>query len=129
MPQLNRSIFICEDDADSRELLRFVFELEGYTVVACDNLEECLAQARTGNFQAIILDNRLGGTSSIDVCRQIRDVHQAIPLIFYSGEARQPEIDKALAAGANAYLIKPLDFERLPGTVIALIEKPVQQQF
>lgn len=129
MTETNKSIFICEDDADSRELLRFAFELEGCTVTTCDNLEECLAQARTGNFQAIILDNRLDGTSSVEVCRQLRDVHSGIPIIFYSGEARQAEIDKALAAGANVYLIKPLDFERLPETVIALIEKAVQQQF
>lgn len=121
----SKSIFVCEDDADSRELLRFVFELEGYTVTACDNLEECLSQARNGGFQAIILDNRLGGTSSVEVCRQIRTTHSTIPIIFYSGEARQAEINKALAAGANDYLVKPLDFEKLTQIVIGLIEKSV----
>ena len=125
MTQLNKSIFICEDDADSSELMRFVFEMEGYTVVVCDNLEECLRQAQQRIFQAIVLDNRLGELSSVEICRKIRDIHPSLPIIFYSGEARQPEIEKALTAGADAYLIKPLDFEKLTQTVTELIGRTV----
>lgn len=89
---------------------------------SCDNLEECLSQARQKNFQAIILNNRFGNISSLDVSRQIRSFDSTVPIIFHSGEARQSEIDKALAAGANAYLVKPNNFEKLTDTVIKLIE-------
>ncbi len=128
MTQQNKSIFVCEDDADSSELLRFMFELEGYSVVACDNAEECLEQARQDKFQAIILDNRLGNVSSVEVCQQIRKTHPTLPIIFYSGEARRPEIDKALAAGADDYLVKPLDFERLLPIVAGLVKRNSRAQ-
>lgn len=99
-----------------------IFQLEGYKVASCDNLEECLSQARQNNFEAIILDNRFGKVSSLEACREIRGFNRNIPIIFYSGEARASEIEKALMAGADAYLVKPNDFERLTETVINLIE-------
>lgn len=122
MEQSKQPIFVCDDNTDSCELIKMVFQLKGYEVISCDNLEECLIQARQKNFQAIILDNRFSQTSSLEVSRQIRSFDSTIPIIFFSGEARQSEIDKALATGANAYLVKPNDFQKLTETVISLIE-------
>ncbi len=122
MEQSKQTIFVCDDNADSCELIKIVFQLEGYEVTSCDNLDDCLSQARQNNFNAIILDNRFGQVSSLEACREIREFNQRVPIIFYSGEARASEIDKALKAGANAYLVKPNDFERLTETVINLIK-------
>lgn len=122
MEQLKQTVFVCDDNADSCELIKMVFQLEGYEVASCDNLDDCLSQARQNNFNAIILDNRFGQVSSLEACREIREFNQSVPIIFYSGEARASEIDKALKAGANAYLVKPNDFERLTETVINLIK-------
>lgn len=122
MEQTNRTVFVCDDNSDSCELIKFAFQLEGYKVTSCDNLDECLSQTRQNNFEAVILDNRFGQVSSLDACREIRGFSQSVPIIFYSGEARASEIEKALQAGADAYLVKPNDFERLTETVINLIE-------
>jgi DNA-binding response OmpR family regulator len=123
MNPLKQTILVCDDNRDSSELLKFAFNLEGFEVVIGDDLDRCLDEAVRKNFQAIILDNRFGNLSSIDVSRHIRRIDPNVPIIFYSGEARSSEIEKALSAGANAYLIKPLDFEKLTDTVIDLIKK------
>ncbi len=122
MKQSNRTVFVCDDNADTCELITFAFQLKGYQVISCDNLEECLSQARQKNFQAIILDNRFGQTSSLEVCKEIRGFDSGVPIVFFSGEVRDAEIDKALMAGANAYLVKPNDFEKLVPTTLELIE-------
>ena len=122
MEQLKQTIFVCDDNADSCELIKMVFQLEGYEVASCDNLDDCLSQARQNNFDAIILDNRFGQVSSLEACREIPEFNQSVPINFYSGETRASEIDKALKAGANAYLVKPNDFERLTETEINLIK-------
>ena len=124
MKQSNQTVFVCDDNADTRELITFAFQLKGYEVISCDNLEECLSEARAGNFRAIILDNRFGHTSSLEVCREIRSFDSEVPIIFFSGEVRESEIDKALTAGADAYLIKPNDFEKLVPTTLGLIKEP-----
>lgn len=123
MKQSKQIVFVCDDNADSCELIKFVFELEGYEVVSCDNLEDCLSEARQNKFDAIVLDNRFGQVSSLEACREIQAFNQNIPIIFYSGEARTSQMEKALKAGADAYLVKPNDFERLTRTVVSLIKK------
>ena len=119
----SKSKILCiEDDKDTCDLVTFVFKQAGYEIKSCGQTE-CLKLIHEEKFSAIILDNYFDGMSGTEICLKIRDFDQTTPIIFLSGEARQAEIDKAIAAGANAYLIKPNDFERLTDTVIKFIEE------
>ncbi|HEX8367446.1 MAG TPA: response regulator [Pyrinomonadaceae bacterium] len=117
------TILCVDDDKDNLELLTFVFEHADFEVLSCDSLDECLHHARNKNLDAIILDNRFGNQTSLEVCQEIRDFNPTLPIIFYSGEAREIEIHKVLTACADAYLVKPNDFEKLTQTVVNLIEE------
>jgi two-component system phosphate regulon response regulator PhoB len=121
MTQENKNILCIDDDNDTCELVKFVLEQEGLRVTACSTADEGLLNARKGNFRLIILDNRFHTTSGVEICEEIREFDKATPIIFFTGESRQAEIDKALEAGANAYLVKPNDFEKLAQTVLDLI--------
>jgi DNA-binding response OmpR family regulator len=115
-------ILCIDDDNDTCELITFVLESEGYKVVSCSSAEEGLLEARKGTFKAIVLDNRFAGTSGVEICKEIRIFNADIPIIFFSGEARSKEIIKALESGADAYLVKPNDFEKLTETITKLIQ-------
>lgn len=123
MNQSNSSILYIDDSQDNRELLAFVFELQGFTVKSFESVETGFYQTKQENFSAVILDNKLGEMSGLEVCKEIRLADPLIPIIFYSGEARQSEIEKALLTGANAYFVKPLDFNKLSETVVKLIQE------
>lgn len=120
MEQERKAILCIEDDEDTCELLSFVFEQKGYKVKTCSQTD-CLTLIHEEKFLAIVLDNYFDGIKGTSICREIRSFDQTTPVVFFSGEARKAEIDKGLAAGANAYLIKPNDFEKLTETVINLI--------
>jgi len=122
MTESKSKILCIEDDEDTCDLIAFIFKQAGYEVKSC-NQTECLKLVHEEEFLAIILDNYFDGLSGIEICQEIRKFDQTIPIIFFSGEARQTEIDKAITAGANAYLVKPNDFERLTEIVIKFIEK------
>jgi two-component system OmpR family response regulator len=117
------TILCVDDDKDNLDLLTFVFEHADFEVLACDSLDECLDHARSKKLDAIILDNRFGNESSLEVCEEIRTFNPDVPIVFYSGEAREIEIHKVLTACADAYLVKPNDFEKLTQTVVKLIEE------
>lgn len=118
----NSKIILCvEDDRDCYELLQFVLEREDFTVVTCDSSAEGLLLARQNNFSAIILDNRLADISGVEICRRIRSYDKLTPIIFYSASAFPEEREAGLAAGANDYLVKPDDFERIVETVKYLV--------
>lgn len=119
--RLSKQAILCVDNKDNLNLIKFVFESEGFEVTTCDSLESCLSQIRQNRFAAVILNNRFGGRTSAGVCREIRCFNPIIPIVFYSGEARRSEIEKAIQAGGNAYLVKPLDFDKLIDTVNKLI--------
>lgn len=124
--QSKNSILCIEDDEDTCTLMRFVFEQEGFIVTTC-SAEDCLQIVEHKSFSAIVLDNYFGDLDGIEICRQIRKFHPVTPIIFFSGEVRQTEREKALAAGADAYLIKPDDFEKLVETTLSLIKKAQSQ--
>lgn len=119
--QAASSILCIEDDEDTCALLKFVFEQEGFHVTTCSAVD-CLEIVEKNGFSAIILDNYFGDLSGIDICREIRKWYPIVPIIFFSGEIRETEKDKALAAGANTYLVKPNDFEILVETTLKFIE-------
>jgi CheY-like chemotaxis protein len=121
MEQSKQTVLCVDDNEDNCELLTFIFEQEGFEVIACQSIEECSIQIRKKKLGAIVLDNHFGDSTSLEVCKEIRSFDSRVPVVFYSGEARPKEIEKALAAGANAYLIKPSDFDKLTDTVIGLI--------
>jgi DNA-binding response OmpR family regulator len=117
------SILCVDDNEDTREILTYLLEEKGFAVTACRTLDECLEQARQKHFSVIILDYHFGDGTSLDVCREIRFHNPATPIIFYSGEARGTEIQKALEAGATEYLVKPLGLDELIDTVSNLARK------
>jgi DNA-binding response OmpR family regulator len=121
MKQNNLPILCIEDDEDTCNLVTFVFEQEGYKVEACSRTD-CLKLIHEEKFAAVILDNYFIETSGVSICQELRSFDKTTPVIFFSGESRQSEIDKALAAGANVYLVKPNDFQKLVPTAIRLIE-------
>jgi CheY-like chemotaxis protein len=122
MEQNNFEILCIEDDKDTCELVTFVFEQEGYKVESCSQMN-CLELVHDEKFKAIILDNYFIETSGINICQEIRKFNKIKPIIFFSGEVRQQEIEKAIAAGANVYLTKPMDFEKLLPTTVKLINE------
>lgn len=117
----SKTILCVEDDQDSYELLQFVLENEDFQVMSCNTSEEGLRLAKQKNFSAIILDNRLADISGVEICRQIRAYDQRTPIIFYSASAYPKDRELGLAAGANDYLVKPNDFERITGTIKRLV--------
>lgn len=114
-------ILCIEDDADTCELIEFVFSAAGRQIETCERAE-CLKMVGENKYAAIILDNYFGELSGVEICREIRKFDSKTPIVFFSGEGRKDEINKALAAGASDYLVKPNDFERLLPRVTELIE-------
>jgi CheY-like chemotaxis protein len=129
MEQSKQTVLCVDDNEDNCELLTFIFEQEGFEVTACQSIEECSIEIRKKKLSAVVLDNHFGDSTSLEICKEIRGFDSRLPIVFYSGEARPKEIEKALAAGANAYLIKPNDFANLTDTVIELIGAQTENTF
>jgi DNA-binding response OmpR family regulator len=114
-------ILYTEDDPDSRELIRYVFTRGGYEVICAESSRETLRLAKQEHFDLFLLDNWLPDLTGLELTRCIREFDQTTPILFYSGAAFESDKRDALNAGAQSYLTKPYDFQRLIGEAQRLI--------
>lgn len=115
-------ILYAEDHADTRELVALVLAQNNCEIVTTDSYDQALQLARTDNFDLYMLDNWLPDRSGVDLCLRLRELDPVTPILFYSGAALQADKESAFAAGAQAYLTKPVDTDELVATVFRLLE-------
>ncbi|MEP7212195.1 MAG: response regulator [Acidobacteriota bacterium] len=119
-------ILCVEDNKDSRDVLKRLLESsdESYQVTAVETAAEALALDARGSYDLYILDIWLPGMDGVDLCRRLRDRGRKAPVMFYSAMGVQPsDRDYVLAAGANAFLVKSVDIDRLIPTVVSLLSE------
>ena len=114
-------ILCTEDDADTRELIILTLNFAGYEVICTDDPHQALELIKAEKFDLCLMDNWLPGVSGEDLCKKIREVDSKTPILFYSGAAYQEDKDRARAAGAQGYLVKPVIEGRLVAEVARII--------
>jgi CheY-like chemotaxis protein len=117
-PTKRKYILLVEDMPDHCELL--ALNLEEYRIVRARNCAEGVRFATEKYFDLYILDNWLPDGTGIDLCQQIRKFDPHTPILFCSAVADEPSILNGMSAGAQAYFLKPIDFEELQLTIAQL---------
>ena len=116
---LDPRILLVEDHDDTREFLVVLLAHSKYQVETASTISDALKLVETHPFSLFIFDSLLPDGSGVELCRRVRKFNQQTPIIFYSGLAFETDIRNALGAGAQAYLVKPVDLTEL----IEAIEK------
>jgi DNA-binding response OmpR family regulator len=114
-------ILYVEEHAESCELLTLWLSAYGYDLVIANTFSDGLGLARSGAFGAFILSGKYIDGTGLDLCRRIRMFDLATPIVFYSALSRDSDLVAAVSAGAQAYLIKPNDFEQIEPTIRRLV--------
>jgi CheY-like chemotaxis protein len=123
MKKRTPTILCVDDNVDSCELMRLMFETNGYEVITCFDGQEAVRLVRYENFDAVVLDYLMAEVDGTDVCRAIRTFNQAVPVIFFTAAGRDKDRATILASGAQACLVKPNDLGILTETVQSLVEQ------
>lgn len=114
------TILLIEDNEQNRYLATFLLERHGYRVVqACDG-PRGIAAAVAHVPDLILLDIQLPGMDGHAVARTLRGHASlaAVPIIAVTSYAMAGDREKAIAAGCNGYIEKPID----PDTFVAEIQ-------
>ncbi|HSE20059.1 MAG TPA: response regulator [Pyrinomonadaceae bacterium] len=113
-------ILFVEDHDDTRDLITLLLKYQ-YDVSTANTLHDALNLIRSGNFNLFIFDSWLLDGSGIDLCKRVREFDHRTPILFYSAAAYESDKNLALNAGAQAYLVKPVDVADLLKTIKSLI--------
>lgn len=110
------NILVVDDDPRVVETIKQVLEKMGeYTVLVARSGHECLRQVREETPALILLDIQMPEADGINVLRQLRSQSETkdIPVLMVSVDAQFDRMAACYEAGANGFLIKPLDSANL----------------
>lgn len=108
-----------EDDRDTCDVLRFI--MTDYEFTAVHSMEEAETLIAEQTFDLYVLDNWLPDGSGIELCEKIRELGSKSPIVFTSAIGQLRDIELAMNAGADRYLVKPYEPDALLRTVKELI--------
>jgi len=117
MEQTKKRILCVDDDRDTCLMLETLFGLSGYEVTSAMTIADASRLAKKGSFDLYLLDWIFSDGTGIELCQYIRMFDTKTPILFCSGVAYEADINRAMSAGAQGYLVKPTEIENLIQTV------------
>lgn len=108
-------ILVVEDDFTIADNLKALLNVKGHQVVFAADGQAGVELARKEMPDILLLDILLPKLGGFDVCRILKSDPKTAPIkiIMLTGLGRMGDVETAFSAGANDYLIKPYDNERL----------------
>lgn len=122
------NILYVEDNPDNMLLVKRVLQSRGYKVLEAQNGTEGLSMAERHEVDLILLDINLPDINGYEVARRLRSSGKTeltyIPIIAITANALKGDAEKALAAGCDVYMSKPINIRELYARVEAYVPSP-----
>ena len=117
---MKRTILLIEDNEQNRYLATFLLEGRGHSVVAAVDGPSGIELAAKQPFDLVLLDIQLPMMDGYQVARALRDnpATRSIPIVAVTSYAMMGDREKALSAGCDGYLEKPIN----PETFVSEVE-------
>jgi two-component system phosphate regulon response regulator PhoB len=119
------TVLVADDDADIRDLVAFKLEQAGLEVIAVEDGEAALEQARAQQPALAVLDISMPGLSGIDVCRMLRadPATSGMLIIMLTARVQEQDVAGGFSAGADDYVTKPFSPRELVSRIQALLSR------
>ena len=117
------TILIVEDNRRSMLLIRDLLEIHGFRTLEAFDGEEGIARAKAERPDLILMDIQLPGMDGLTAARLLRQdpVTVGIPVVALTAHAMKGDRERALKAGCNGYIAKPIDTRRFLAQVQAFL--------
>jgi two-component system phosphate regulon response regulator PhoB len=118
-------VLVADDDADIRDLVAFKLEQAGLEVIAVEDGQQAVEQARKQRPTLAVLDVSMPGLSGIDVCRILRadPSTSGMLIIMLTARVQEQDVEGGFSAGADDYVTKPFSPRELISRIQALLSR------
>jgi signal transduction histidine kinase/CheY-like chemotaxis protein len=122
--KLDLKIIIVEDDETSNQLLSIIMDKYGKEVISVANGNIALETCRNNpGIDLILMDIQLPGMNGYEVTRQIRAFNKEVIIIAQTAYGLSGDREKAIKAGCNDYISKPINKEKLDALIRKYFKK------
>jgi two-component system, cell cycle response regulator DivK len=124
------TILYIEDHPDNMTLVRRILQSKSYTLIEANTGFQGILFAEHQDVDVILLDINLPDIDGYEVARRLRASKKStlahIPIVAVTANAMKGDVQKALEAGCNLYMSKPINIQKLLDMVEGLIHKEVR---
>lgn len=122
--QNQKCILVIEDDETMRSALKRIFESENYRVKTAADGTQLSSVLDDSPIDLIVLDIGLPWINGIELAKLLKEHEylRNIPLIFVSGKVGDLDVKRGFEAGADDYIKKPFDIDKIKKTVATLLK-------
>ena len=117
------TILYVEDDVDFAELNIRWFEQQGYEIVYAPNGAKAIKAFKETAPDIVLLDIMLPDMMGFEVCKQIQEIDENIPVIFLTSLSDTKNAIKGLESGAYDYIRKDTDLEEIEVRIKAILAR------
>lgn len=125
---MTNTILYIEDNPDNTTLVRRALEARGYKLLDAPNGMKGVSLAETQEIELILLDINLPDIDGYEVARRLRASSKrslaSIPIIAVTANALKGDAQRALEAGCDVYMSKPINIRELWARVEAFVPTP-----
>lgn len=125
-PEEKRRILLIEDDYGNRVMFADFLEHCGYQVLPLADGNNCMEMMQEFMPHLVLLDIKLPQIDGLTLIKTIRNSPQFrhLPILVVSGYAFQSDRQRAIAAGATDYMVKPIMPTTLHNKILRLVQSP-----
>jgi DNA-binding NtrC family response regulator len=119
----NARILVVDDDENIRKVLKTILEDEGYTVDEAEDAKKAMEKSRRNVYNLALIDIRLPDMEGIELLTRMKDTVPKMRKIIITGYPTLQNAIEAVNRGADAYILKPFDMEKVLATIKEQLRK------
>ncbi len=118
-----KHILVVDDDQTTLNVLKRLFEKEGYDVLLAHDATELVESLEFQSVELILLDINLPWVDGFELCKLLKnhDDLKEVPVVFISGRKSDADKKQAFQLGAHDYITKPFNIQEISQTVRTLM--------
>lgn len=119
------ALLVVDDNAANLKLMTFVLQSRGHDVRTAADAAEAMRSIAERRPELILMDVQLPGVDGLELTRQLKadPATRDIVVVAVTAYAMRGDEERALEAGCDGYLTKPIDTRGLPAVVAAHLER------
>lgn len=118
-------ILVVEDEPASLKLAHLVLSSDGHEVAQAEAVDKALEEISRSKPEVILLDLELPNVNGLELARELKNdpEHRHIVIIAVTSYPENFPREQAMAAGCDAYILKPINTRKLTEQVASVVEK------
>lgn len=117
------SVLIVDDEQAMCELIDTALQMRGYDTTWCQSAEAAMKLLREREFDVLLTDVRMPGTTGLQLCHQVSHLRPDIPIVVMTAFGSMESAVAAMRSGAYDFITKPVEMEVLSITIARAAER------